>query len=552
MNKLEYNQENHGLLWHMEQIVYAAQDCMLKPEFFENNSHHFESVSQILQISNFQVLLLSLIINQFDSEQIKPDEIASYLSCKKISLLSHSGDFDDLERRKLICCSRKDNEISYRVPKEVLLSIKQNRKFEPPDLKKSSVQEVFKALNVIFTLRLDGELSYNSMVIELNELIDNNLEFTFCENVRKYKDLDFNYTILLYFCHLFINNNDDSVGFHDLREVVDTMFDLNILTSSFKFKTNTLIANNLVENVFDAGFEDRYFYHLTDKCKAELFSEFNLAVSEKSKHIDIIEHSSVAVKQLIFNERESEQIATLTSLLMPDSFIPIQNRLAENNFRKGFAALFYGPPGTGKTESVYQIARSTRRDIFMVDISQVKSMWFGDSEKKIKGIFTKYRSLVKKCEVVPILLFNEADAVFGKRRDVDSSSVAQTENSIQNIILQEMEDLDGIMIATTNLSQNLDNAFDRRFLYKIEFDRPSEYAKTEIWKIMMPSICESDAAYLSRQFDFSGGQIENIARKCLVDTILTGAKPTIEVITEICRSEKLEKGSLRRPIGFGR
>lgn len=552
MSNSENNQEQPGLLWHMEQIVYAAQDCMLKPEFFENNRHHFDSVSQILQISNFQVLLLSLIINQFDSEQIKPDEIASYLSCKKISLLSHSGDFDELERLKLICCSRKDNTISYRVPKEVLQAIKQNQKFEPPELKKSSVQEVFKALNAIFTLRLNGELSYNLMVIDLNDLIDYNHEFTFCENVRKYKDLDCNYTILLYFCHLFINNNDDYVGFHDFKGVVDNMFDLNILTSSFKFKTNTLFANSLVENVFDAGFEDRFFYHLTDKCKAELFSEFNLAVSDKTRDNNFIEHSSITLKNLIFNERESEQIATLTSLLMPDSFLNIQIRLAENNFRKGFASLFYGPPGTGKTESVYQIARSTGRDIFMVDISQVKSMWFGESEKKIKGIFTKYKSLVKKCDVVPILLFNEADAVIGKRKDLYSSSVAQTENAVQNIILQEMEDLDGIMIATTNLTQNLDNAFDRRFLYKIEFDKPSEYAKTEIWKIMMPSICESDAAYLSRQFEFSGGQIENIARKCLVDTILTGAKPTIEVITEICRNEKLDKGSLRRQIGFGR
>jgi len=550
MNKLKYNRENEGLLWHMEQIVYAAQDCMLKPEFFENNSHHFDSVSQVLQISNFQVLLLSLIINQFDSEQIKPDEIASYLSCKKISLLSHSGDFDELEKLKLVCCSRKDNTISYRVPREVLQAIKQNRKFEPPELKKSSVQEVFKALNVIFTLRQDGELSYNLMVIELNDLIDNNLEFTFCENVRKYKDLDFNYIILLYFCYLFINNNDDSVGFHDFKEVVDTMYDLNILSSSFKFKTNTLFAKNLVENVFDAGFEDRYFYHLTDKCKAELFSEFNLAVSEKNKHIDIIEYSSISVKQLIFNERESEQIATLTSLLMPDSFLNIQNRLAENNFRKGFASLFYGPPGTGKTESVYQIARSTGRDIFMVDISQVKSMWFGESEKKIKGIFERYKSLVKKCDVVPILLFNEADAVIGKRKDLYSSSVAQTENAIQNIILQEMEDLDGIMIATTNLTQNLDNAFDRRFIYKIKFEKPSAKARGDIWKILMPSLCDADAEFLSGTFDFSGGQIENIARKCMVDTILSGVSPTLDEIANICRSENLEKGGGAGRIGF--
>lgn len=550
MNKSENNHERPCLLWHMEQIVNAAQGCMLKAEFFENNRHHFDSVSQILQINSFQVLLLSLIINQFDTEQIKPDQIASYLSCKKISLLSHSGDFDELERLKLVCCSRKDHTISYRVPKEVFLSIKQNRKFEPPELKKSSVQEVFQALYSIFTLRSEGELDYNSMTTELNDLIDSNLDFIFCKNIQKYKDLDVNYIILLYFCHLFINKNDDSVGLHELGEVVESLVKLSIMSSSFHYKTNALIVNKLIENNCDDGFEDRQYYRLTDTIKEELFSELNFAVSGKIRNVNIIKHSSVALKNLIFNPRESEQIATLTSLLMPDSFQNIQNRLAENNFRKGFASLFYGPPGTGKTESVYQIARSTGRDIFMVDISQIKSMWFGESEKKIKGIFKRYKSLVIKCDVVPILLFNEADAVIGKRKDLYSSSVAQTENAIQNIILQEMEDLDGIMIATTNLTQNLDNAFDRRFIYKIKFEKPSAKARGDIWKILMPSLCDADAEFLSGTFDFSGGQIENIARKCMVDTILSGVSPTLDEIANICRSENLEKGGGAGRIGF--
>ena len=68
------------------------------------------------------------------------------------------------------------------------------------------------------------------------------------------------------------------------------------------------------------------------------------------------------------------------------------------------------------------------------------------------------------CKVKPILLFNEADAVFSKRKDVNNGNVAQTENAIQNIILEEMENLDGILIATTNLADNLDGAFERRFV----------------------------------------------------------------------------------------
>lgn len=113
-------------------------------------------------------------------------------------------------------------------------------------------------------------------------------------------------------------------------------------------------------------------------------------------------------------------------------------------------------------------------------------MWVGESEKNIKAIFDRYREHVKNSKVAPILLFNEADAVIGKRREGAEKAVDKMENSIQNIILQEMETLDGIMIATTNLEQNMDKAFERRFLYKIKFNKPSVEARMNIWRSMIP------------------------------------------------------------------
>ncbi len=125
------------------------------------------------------------------------------------------------------------------------------------------------------------------------------------------------------------------------------------------------------------------------------------------------------------------------------------------------------------------------------------------------------------------------------------------ENSLQNIILQEMEQLDGIMIATTNLTQNLDKAFERRFLYKIEFEKPSAEAKSRIWRSMIPTLDEQTAVTLAKRYDFSGGQIENIARKRTVDMILLGGEPSIEQLDEYCRSEMLgQPERSRRKIGF--
>jgi SpoVK/Ycf46/Vps4 family AAA+-type ATPase len=302
-----------------------------------------------------------------------------------------------------------------------------------------------------------------------------------------------------------------------------------------------------VECVNDSGFENRDEFKLTDRAKEELLGELNLQTKKASRK-DILPCDSLAVKQMFYNEKERLQVAQLTGLLQEENFVSVQKRLNEKGMRTGFACLFHGAPGTGKTETVYQIARQTGRNIFLVDISETKSMWFGESEKRIKAVFEKYRSFVKSEKIMPILLFNEADAVIGKRKEANSSAVAQTENAIQNIILQEMENLEGIMIATTNLTQNLDKAFERRFLYKIEFEKPGEEAKRHIWQSIIPALQDSAAAELAGSFDFSGGQIENIARKCTVDSIISGKEPDFDTLVFYCKNELLV--SSRKPIGF--
>ena len=110
-----------------------------------------------------------------------------------------------------------------------------------------------------------------------------------------------------------------------------------------------------------------------------------------------------------------------------------------------------------------------------------------------------------------------------------------------------METLDGILIATTNLTNNLDAAFERRFLYKIKFEKPDIEAKGEIWRSLMPSLTKEDAQILASEFDFSGGEISNIARKCFINELLFNQSTSLEQIKAICDQEKLIK---RTKIGF--
>ena len=113
-----------------------------------------------------------------------------------------------------------------------------------------------------------------------------------------------------------------------------------------------------------------------------------------------------------------------------------------------------------------------------------------------------------------------------------------------------MENLDGIMIATTNLQQNMDKAFERRFLYKIKFEKPTVEARASIWKTMIPELSDLDIHALASKYDFSGGQIENIARHYAIDCILHGTDDdTLSLIIAHCDNERLDQKESRK-IGF--
>ena len=272
--------------------------------------------------------------------------------------------------------------------------------------------------------------------------------------------------------------------------------------------------------------------------------------SRTSGDKDIIRSSSIKAKQLFYNSRERELVEQLADLLEAEKFKQVQSRLEESGLRKGFSVIFYGGPGTGKTATVFELARRSGRDVYFVDMPGLMSKWIGETENRVKAVFSNYRKLCKMCDKAPILLFNEADAIFGRRVAVERVE-DQSNNSVQNILLQEMENLDGIMIATTNLTQNLDPAFERRFIYKIQFKNPDEQTRKQILQSLIPGLSDTDATSLAAGFpSFSGGNIENVARKSTVNYVLTGLKPDLATLTDFCRGEQISHSGTGSKIGY--
>lgn len=387
----------------------------------------------------------------------------------------------------------------------------------------------------------------------INQLIENNKDLPFIRKVTSYGLVDKDRVLLIQFCSMLYNDGIEQIE----AKHVWAFFDRKMLHKRFwdamTHRCHIFFSLQLIENHCCNGFADTGSFQLTEKAKTELLADVQQkTLSKNMSGENVTLASDIVYKEMFYNDGEKAQIDRLSSLLYDDNYKNIQARLRENGMRPGFPVLFYGSPGTGKTETVLQIARATGRDILMVDIAQIRDKWVGETEKNIKRVFDSYKAIAKRRKLTPILLFNEADALINKRTSDADHSVDKMENAMQNIILQEMETLEGILIATTNLTSNMDPAFERRFLYKIEFSKPSLEARKSIWKSMMPQLDDADVTKLASKYNFSGGQIENIARKRAIESIITGKEPSITEMEQFCESESINDSTTvsRKRIGF--
>lgn len=211
--------------------------------------------------------------------------------------------------------------------------------------------------------------------------------------------------------------------------------------------------------------------------------------------------------ELVLPKREKNHIGELISFVEKRG--QVYERWGFNTkFPRGTGAkaLFFGRSGTGKTMAAECIASDLGLDLFKVDLSSVVSKWVGETEKNLASIFDRAE------EAQAVLLFDEADALFGQRTSV-GSAVDRYANLETNYLLQRVEEYSGIAILSSNFKQNIDEAFTRRFHFVIEFPFPDRGSREEIWQRAFPSGApladDVDFAFLADRFKFTGGNIKN-------------------------------------------
>ncbi|MFN9557666.1 MAG: ATP-binding protein [Dolichospermum sp.] len=214
-------------------------------------------------------------------------------------------------------------------------------------------------------------------------------------------------------------------------------------------------------------------------------------------------------EDIILQSNPAHQLRELCNQAKQHHFVMENWQFGERlSLGKGLNALFSGAPGTGKTMAAEVIAQDLQLDLYKIDLSQIVSKYIGDTEKNLSQVFDAATNSNA------ILLFDEADALFGKRSEVKDARDRYA-NMETSYLLQKMEEYAGIAILTTNFRHNLDEAFTRRLRFIIEFSLPTQEERRRMWELMLPmntAICQDlDLDFLAGRFELTGADIRNIA-----------------------------------------
>ncbi|MCF8332492.1 MAG: ATP-binding protein [Bacteroidales bacterium] len=541
-------------------IYELSRNSKLEDSVFHALQDDLQEISDYFNVSDSQAFFIGLVFSlTFDQQVPDLSDLVKHLKCNPMKLLSYSDDFEVLYSRGIF--RRKRNQFGFSnmevqddivFNQKIVEAILSNKPL--PELRTNVFKDEFELLEYIESLFdevEDRSMLTKEMLVIVKRILKANIKFPLIKTIMHFDLREQDHIVYLHLIwRTLLGNEDINLG-RFLENVIDKKGIRARYLQSYFSGSNALLHHDLVKKV-ESIFANELELELTEK-SIRCLKETGLSFAQTTKKRDnIILPADTTPRSLIFNEEEMQQLTLLREMTESSVLSKTMKRLEQRNLPPGITALFHGYPGTGKTESVLQMAKNTGRSIFKVDISSSKSMWFGESEKIIKRIFTDYAEYSKECTYTPVLFFNEADALLSQRRKISQSDVSQTENAIQNILLEELENFKGIFIATTNLITNLDEAFERRFLFKIKFEKPDIKARTEIWKLKMKDKLRKDEyERLAAHYGYSGGEIDNIVRKCEIYEVVQGKNITFKDIIDFCESEILLDKN-KQPIGFSK
>lgn len=534
------------ILESVGKVYEKSAGCELENSFLKRMDRELFLLSDYFKTTQIQSFFIATVFAfNYKGDTVNINNLINYYNCNPMKLLQYNDDFEYLFEKGIF--DKKRSHYSTKLAKandqfiineKIAEAIFQNQPM--PETQHVQMIDIIDLLEKLYNLghqRDLEELTTHELFSQTQNLLADHLHFPLIKWISV-SDLNISESYVYLYSIWTTLMGEDIIDIYQTMGLIYERPSTRIREmQKLILRKSKLIKSNLLELVA-SHFASEMQMKLSAK-SINMLQEYEIIPAIKKKKNNIILPSDIQTRELVYSEAEMKQLFLLKDTLKEEKFTEVQLRLMNKGLPKGITVLLHGVPGTGKTETVKQLAKETQREIMKIEISQSKSMWFGESEKLIKRIFTDYKQFSKECEQTPILLFNEADAIIARRRDIGSSGISQTENAIQNILLEELENFEGILIATTNLVSNLDTAFERRFLFKIEFQNPGTIEQIKIWKMKLPHLTNEECRILAAQFDFSGGQIDNIARKNEIQEIVYGNTVTFNNLMSFCKEEKL-------------
>jgi SpoVK/Ycf46/Vps4 family AAA+-type ATPase len=512
-----------------------------------------KSLLQFFKISYEELVVLSLLIEGgIRKEEQGIDAFLEYFGGGLSGLKDINQALHNLISKGYVVATTKNKfsktlikqtfEVDEKVYEALLNNKKERLEFKPAE----NFTKLLKNINEIYEKRTSGCYDAETMRKRIDQELSLAKKCDELDWLNSFTELTLEDKILFLFAAYSHQKNEEQIDLeYHIKQIEDNFTKQKAFRDSIANKTSILIMNDLLLKAEDDFVFDE-FVGLTEKAIHALFQkESNKAKKKTFSTATILQPEDIFLEELFYNESEWSQINTIEKILSKEKHQLVVNQLVENGLAKGISILFNGFSGTGKTATAKRLAKITNRPLFCVDVEKIANKWIGDTEKNTKKIFDEYYEFSKECDLMPILFFNE-DSIFSKRVEVGHSS-DRTHNSMQNILLEQMEIFTGISIVTSNHAEKLDKAFERRFLYKVEFEKPTKETQYSLLSNAFQNISSLTINTVLENYSFTGGQIYNIRKKYVMQSIIDD-EDLESLFIRLCKEEI--KTTTSNKIGF--